>query len=180
MQLMNMQSKIVNAPTTFSVRTPKDDAHIWRSKFFDQSARCETRLRQILVTIRPSDPVPHQFRAVAIAAKQSAEIGHMEDKIIDIVDDLLPLIELRACLAHSAMRLITINKDNIVAFTLIGGDQEFGQKVMLLNSNQRSQALSALTKLAGRMKRYLQSNASLAFNPPSSPHPPSQGATTGP
>jgi hypothetical protein len=177
---MNMQSKISVVPTPFSMRTPKDNSHIWRSKFFDQSARCEARLRLILAATRPSDPIPHQFRAVAIAAKQSAEIGHAENKIVAIVDELLPLIELRACLAHSAMRFLAVNGDYIVAFTLIGGDQEFGQKVMLLNSAQRAHALSKLTSLAGRMKRYLQSTACVDTNQPASPRPPSQGATTGP
>jgi hypothetical protein len=161
--------KIDNALQTSPVRSAKDAAHIWRSKFFDQSARCEARLRRVVAKVRPGEPVPHQFKAVALAAKQAAETGPNRDKLIAAVDELLPLIELRAYLAHSAMRLIALEGDHLVAFAHAGGDQEFGQKVMLLNTEQRLHALRRLTNLAGRLKICLQSNGTNEPTPPPSP-----------
>ena len=161
-------------------RPAKDDAHIWRSKYFDQSARCEARLRRILTEIRPSDAVPHQFKAVAIAVKHATEANSKDDKLIAVVDELLPLIELRAYLAHSAMRLMALDGDHLVAFAHAGGDQEYGQKVMLLTTEQRTHALKKLTNLAERLKRCLQSIAARDLTPPSSPPQQKQAAATGP
>ena len=172
--------KIDDALQTSPVRSAKDEAHIWRSKFFDQSARCEARLRRVLARVRPRESIPHQIKAVAIAAKQAAESGPNHDKLIATVNELIPLIELRAYLAHSAMRLIALDGDHLVAFAHAGGDQEFGQKVILLNTEQRLHALRRLTYLAGRLKIYLQSNGSSELTQPPSPHPPEQAATAGP
>lgn len=160
-------------------RGPKDEAHIWRSKYFDQAARCETRLRRILSILRPSEAIPHQFKAVAIAVKQSSENCSVGDKIIATVDELLPLIELRAYLAHSALRLMTIDGDHLVAFAHAGGDQEYGQKVMLLTTEQRIHSLKRLTTIADRLKRNLQSAGREPTPPPSQPQP-KQGAASGP
>ena len=88
--------------------SPKDECHIWRSKFFDQSARCEARLRRIFMAKRPIDAVPHQFKATAVAVKQKIDGQVCDEKLIVIIDELLPLIELRAYLAHSAMRLMPL------------------------------------------------------------------------
>jgi hypothetical protein len=173
-----MTSEII--PSSLPARPAKDEAHIWRSKYFDQSARCEARLRRLLASIRPSEPVPHQFKAVAMAAKQAAEAGAAGDKLVAVVEELLPLIELRAYLAHSAMRLMSLNGDHLVAFAHAGGDQEFGQKVMLLNTKQRIHALKKLTNLSDRLKRYLQSTACSEATPPSSPPQPKQASVTGP
>ena len=173
-----MTKKDVTSPT-FNAREPKDDAHIWRSKYFDQSARCETRLRRILSILKPSEAIPHQFKSVAIAVRQSSEKGSLSDKLISTVDELLPLIELRAYLAHSALRLITIDGDHLVAFAHAGGDQEYGQKVMLLTTEQRNHALKKLTTIADRLKRNLQSAGRELTPPPSQPQP-KPGATSGP
>jgi hypothetical protein len=172
-----MKSEIF--PSSLPVRPAKDDAHIWRSKYFDQSARCEARLRRLLVSIRPSEPIPHQFRAVAIAAKQLAQADPDGDKLVATIEELLPLIELRAYLAHSAMRLMALNGDHLVAFAHAGSDQEFGQKVMLLNTRQRNSALKKLTNLTSRLKRHLQSTACSEPTPPSSPPQPKQAAIAG-
>lgn len=161
-------------------RPAKDDAHIWRSKYFDQSARCEARLRRILAEVRPSEAVPHQFKAVAIAVKHAAEANSKDDKLIAFVDELLPLIELRAYLAHSAMRLIALDGDHLVAFAHAGGDQEYGQKVMLLTTEQRTLALKKLTTLADRLKRYLQTAAARDVTLPSSQPQPKLAVKAGP
>ena len=171
--------KAENVAQLPNMRPAKDDAHIWRSKYFDQSARCEGRLRRILASERPTENVPHQFRAVAIALKQTAEGRPTENKLIAIIDDLLPLIELRAYLAHSAMRLMALDGDHLVAFAHAGGDQEFGQKVMLLTTEQRAHALKKLTNIAERLKRYLQSVESRTLNPPSSLPQPKPAVTSG-
>ena len=173
-----MTKKVVIEPSSLQ-RQPKDDAHIWRSKYFDQSARCETRLRRILFLLRPTEPVPHQFKAVAIAVKQAADNGSIAEKLVAAVEDLLPLIELRAYLAHSAMRLMTIDGDDLVAFAHAGGDQEFGQKVMLLTTEQRAHALRKLTSIAEKLKKSLQL-AGREPTPPPSPPQPKQGAASGP
>jgi hypothetical protein len=172
--------KSENTLPIIPARPAKDDAHIWRSKYFDQSARCEARLRRILATLRPTEPVPHQFKAVAIATKQVAEGRSTGEKLVAAINELLPLIELRAYLAHSAMRLMAINGDHLVAFAHAGGDQEFGQKFMLLNTEQRAHALKKLTTLAERLKRYLQSAACCEVTPPPSQPQPKQAATAGP
>ena len=145
-----------SAPNSTSVLNPKDESHIWRSKFFDQSARCEARIRRVFMAKRPSDPIPHQFRAVSIALKQTNDGNACDEKLIAIIDELLPLIELRAYLAHSAMRLMALDGDHLVAFAHAGGDQEYGQKVMMLTTVQRGHALKKMTTLADRLKRYLQ------------------------
>jgi hypothetical protein len=136
--------------------SPKDECHIWRSKFFDQSARCESRLRQLFVAKRPADAVPHQFRAVSIALKQSSEGQEQDEKLVTIIDEILPLIELRAYLAHSPMRLMALEGDLSVVFAHAGADQECGQKVMMLTSDQRTNALRKISNLAERLKKYLQ------------------------
>jgi len=100
--------------------------------------------------------VPHQFKAVAIALKQPNAGYECDEKLSAIVDEILPLIELRAYLAHSAMRLMALEGDHVVAFAHAGGDQEYGQKVMMLTTAQRANALKKMTSLADRLKRYLQ------------------------
>lgn len=104
---------------------------------------------------RPTDTVPHQFKALCIAIKQNGEQQIFSEKLIATIDELLPLIELRAYLAHSAMRLMPLNGDHVVAFALAGGDQEYGQKVMMLTTAQRNNALKKMTTLAGRLKSCL-------------------------
>ena len=135
--------------------TPKDECHIWRSKFFDQSARCEARLRRVFMAHRPTDMVPHQFKALSIAVKQCSDDKESTEKLIAIIDEILPLIELRAYLAHSAMRLMALNGDHVIAFAHAGGDQEYGQKVMMLTTAQRTSALKKVTSLSNRLKNYL-------------------------
>lgn len=115
-----------------------------------------------------------------MAVKQFAESDAVNDKLIAIVDELVPLIELRAYLAHSPMRLMARDGDDLVAFAHAGGDQEYGQKVMLLTTEQRAHALKRLTNLADRLKRYLQSLNHPPINPPSSLPQPKQGAASGP
>lgn len=105
---------------------------------------------------RPTDAVPHQFKALSIAVKQCSDDKACNEKLVTIVDELLPLIELRAYLAHSAMRLMALNGDHVVAFAPAGGDQEYGQKVMMLTTVQRAGALKKMTSLATRLKNYLQ------------------------
>jgi hypothetical protein len=137
-------------------RLPKDDAHIWRSKYFDQSARCEARLRKIIELRHPRDAVPHQFKAVALAAKQIGLEEPRDEKLILAVEELIPLIELRAQLAHSVLRLMTIDGNQFVTFANAGGDQEFGQKVVMLTLEQRTNALKKLANISERLKRVRQ------------------------
>ena len=162
------------------VSAAKDKSHIWRSKYFDQSARCEARLRRILEVNGPTETIPHQFKAVAIAVKHASEANRLDEKLVAIVDELLPLIELRAYLAHSAMRVMTLGGDQVVAFARAGGDQEYGQKVMLLTTEQRTKALKKLAILAERLKKVRQSLDQSKPTPPSSPPLPKQAAKAGP
>lgn len=106
---------------------------------------------------RPADLIPHQFKALSIAVKQCHDGKACPEKLVALIDELLPLIELRAYLAHSAMRLMALNGDHVVAFAHAGGDQEYGQKVMMLTTAQRANALKKMTALATRLKTYLQS-----------------------
>jgi hypothetical protein len=133
--------------------SPKDEAHIWRSKYFDQSARCEARLRKIIELARPNDAVPHQFKAVALVVKQIGLEEPKDQRMVLVVDELVPLIELRAQLAHSVMRMMTIDGNQYVTFANAGGDQEYGQKVVMLTADQRANALKKLANLSDRLKR---------------------------
>jgi hypothetical protein len=122
----------------------------------------------------PSATVPHQFKAVSIAVRQASEGNAADEKLIAIIDELLPLIELRAYLAHSAMRFMALDEDQLVAFAHAGGDQDYGQKVMLLTTEQRVKALRKLTNLAERLKRSLHAAQQAGLNPPPSLSQPKQ------
>lgn len=145
--------KTQNDLTAGAGENPKDTAHIWRSRYFDQSARCEARLRKIIELKRPRDQVPHQFKAVALAVKQIGLEDTNDEKLAVVVDELLPLIELRAQLAHSVMRLMTIDGNQYVTFANADGDQEYGQKVVMLTIDQRNNALKKLSNISERLKR---------------------------
>jgi hypothetical protein len=151
---------VINSVFAQSSHNPKDEAHIWRSRYFDQSARCEARLRKIVELKRPKDQVPHQFKAVALTAKQIGLEDTNDEKLAIAVDELMPLIELRAQLAHSVMRLMTIDGNQLVTFANAGGDQEYGQKVVMLTIDQRSNALKKLSNISERLKRIRNSFSS--------------------
>ena len=70
--------------------------HIWRSKFFDKAAKCERELRRL--SLSPATDKTH-FKVMAekILTTKSAK----EKILVNLVEELIPLIDLRAELAHS-------------------------------------------------------------------------------
>ena len=154
-----------------------DQVHIWRSKFLDYSARCETRLRVLHTNNSQKSEIFLQIKALAASVKSEGK-GCL--KLTSAIDELMPLIELRAELAHSVVTLLNFNSQQTAVFVNADNKSRYGRHALILGVDEREAALKKIKNIAERLKRYQKTQFDSDITPPSSPPPPKQGATTCP
>ena len=83
--------------TAANAADEEERVHIWRSKFFDKASKCERELRRILDL--PNNDKSH-FKTMAEKILNDDK-NKKKSPLTKLVNELIPLIELRAELAHS-------------------------------------------------------------------------------
>ena len=66
----------------------------------------------------------------------------------------MPLIELRAELAHSVVTLLNFNAQQTAVFVNADNKSRFGRRALMLAVDEREQALKKIKKMSERLKRY--------------------------
>lgn len=173
---------MMNAPTgnlaKIATASELDQVHIWRSKFIDYASRCETRLRVMHKTHSLNSEVFLQIKSLAVAVKASHPGC---SKLAAAIDDLIPLIELRAALAHSVVTMLNNNSQQTAVFLNADNRALFGRHALILDLKERERALHQIKTAADRLKRLQKVHESNSIaTPPPSPPQPKQGAATGP
>ena len=130
-----------------------DAMHIWRSKFIDKASKCEAEIRRIAVS--DSDKkLP--FKALAekiLAERAKTESGKKSEPLVKLLEELIPLIELRAELAHSQ---IVNEKHNANGFLFLRNAQSSHKhfdKIVSLTAEHRKIAYDRLSSIAGQMAK---------------------------
>ena len=130
-----------------------DHVHVWRSKFLDYSARCETRLRLLHHMHSSNGGGFLQIKALALAVK-AEQLGC--PKVTEAIDELLPLIELRAELAHSVVTLLHTTSPPVAVFINATSRTAFGKSALLLDQGDRDKALKKIRKISEQLKQHLR------------------------
>lgn len=133
--------------------TDVDVMHIWRSKFIDKASKCETEIRRIAVTATEKK-MPFKALAEKILADRSKmETAKKSEPIVKLLDELIPLIELRAELAHSQ---IVHEKHNTNGFLFLRNAQsshKHFEKIVSLTAEHRKIAYDRLSAIAGQIAK---------------------------
>jgi hypothetical protein len=123
--------------------------HLWRSKFFDKASRCERELRRLLAL--PANDKSH-FKVMAeklIATKKDEK----KSALPRLVDELIPLIELRAELAHSHFVGFSGTESTDAMFENASFSHIHFSKYTVLTNEQRNQAYGRLSWIAGQLAK---------------------------
>jgi hypothetical protein len=132
-----------------------DDAgqwHIWRSKYFDKAAKCEGELKRLSGS--PTDAKMH-FKAMAEKILSTNKSGKTKSEknetLIKLLDELIPLIELRAELAHSHFVRATGQESGLAMLKNANFSHVHFDKLTVLSSDQRRKAYDRLASIAGQL-----------------------------
>ena len=106
--------------------------HIWRSKFFDKASKCERELRRILDL--PND-----------------DKNKKKSPLTKLVNELIPLIELRAELAHSHFVGFGAGSENSALFDNACLTHPHFRKLMAISEEQRVKTYQRLSWIAGQL-----------------------------
>jgi hypothetical protein len=143
-------SKIVSAAAI-------DDAgqwHIWRSKYFDKAAKCEGELKRLSGS--PADAKMH-FKAMAEKILSTQNAGKTKsdknETLIRLLDELIPLIELRAELAHSYFVCATGQESGIAMLKNANFSHIHFDKLTVLTNDKRKKAYDRLASIAGQLAK---------------------------
>ena len=165
-----------------------DLLHIWRSKFLDKSAKCERDLKRL--TLSSTDAkLPYKALAEKVLATQQAGKTKAEknESLIKLLQELLPIIELRAELAHSQLVNTSFADADFAMFQNANCSHPHFDKITVLSSEQRKKVYGRLAWIAGQLATIVNSGSKVDQapvtqpkpNPKPSPPQPSQGAVTG-
>lgn len=143
-------SKIIAANGT-------DDAgqwHIWRSKFFDKAAKCEGELKRLSGSA--ADAKLH-FKAMAEKILSTNKAGKTKleknEALIKMLEELIPLIELRAELAHSHFVCATDLDAGLAMFKNANSSHIHFDRLTVLSGEQRKKAYDRLASIAGQLAK---------------------------
>lgn len=135
-----------------------DDAgqwHIWRSKFFDKAAKCEGELRR--VSGSPADAKMH-FKAMAekiLSTNRAAKSKPDKNEVlIKLLEELIPLIELRAELAHSHFVCATGLETGVAMLKNANFSHVHYDKLTVLTGEQRKKAYDRLASITGQLAKF--------------------------
>ena len=128
--------------------------HVWRSKFFDKSAKCEAELKRLSAS--PADAKLH-FKVMAeklLTTSKNNKLKVAKDEaLIRLIEELVPLIELRAELAHSHF-INSANQDHGLA--MLKNANFFHvhfDRITVLSAEQRKKAYDRLASIAGQLAK---------------------------
>lgn len=134
-----------------------DDAnqwHIWRSKFFDKSSKCEGELRRLSGS--SADAKMH-FKAMAEKILSTDRSGKTKSEInevlIKLLEELIPLIELRAELAHSHFVCTTGHDAGVAMLKNANFSHIHYDKLTVLTGEQRKKTYDRLASIAGQLAK---------------------------
>jgi hypothetical protein len=127
--------------------------HLRKSKYLCKAAKCEAELRRLAAT--PADAKLHfkalaeKFRTTNGTAKKVA-LNAQSDKLLE---ELLPLIDLRSELAHSCFHAnVGLDPDNILIKNAQDQSIHF-EKVTLLSADAFKKAYDRLSWIAGQLAK---------------------------
>jgi transketolase len=145
---MNMETSIAAATGLSKL----DQEHLWRSKFIDKSAKCEAELRRLSQSV--SDSKMH-FKAMTekvIASQKDSKTKHLKsDTLLKLLEELIPLIELRAELAHSHF-LDSVSSDAGYAILKNANFSHIHfDKLTVISSDQRKKSYDRLSSITGQL-----------------------------
>jgi hypothetical protein len=122
--------------------------HVWRSKFFDKAAKCERELRRI--SLSPATDKTH-FK---VMAEKILTANKAKDKILTkLIEELIPLIELRAELAHSDFFGFVVTDTRHAMFQNACFSHTHFEKLTVLSDDQRKKAYDRLASIAGQLAK---------------------------
>lgn len=129
--------------------------HIWRSKFFDKAAKCEGELRRLCRS--PADGRMH-FKAMAEKILSTNRAGKTKleknEALIKLLEELIPLIELRAELAHSHFVCATGFETGVAMFKNANFSHVHYDKLTVLTGDQRKKTYDRLASIAGQLAKF--------------------------
>ncbi|MBK8373876.1 hypothetical protein [Sphingorhabdus sp.] len=130
-----------------------DAMHIWRSKFVDKASKCETEIRRIAVAVGDKK-MP--FKALAekiLADRRKIESGKKSEPIVKLLEELVPLIELRAELVHSQIVNEKHSKNGFLFLSNAQGSHAHFDRIVSLTAEQRKIAYDRIATIAGQMAK---------------------------
>ncbi len=129
-----------------------DQCHIWRSKFIDKASKCETELKRL--SANQQDAKLH-FKGMAEKILAKNEAGKTKaDKnefLIRLLEELIPLIELRAEIAHSQLLSVSATSAELAMFQNANCMHTHFDKLTVLSAEQRKRAYDRLSSIAGQL-----------------------------
>ena len=128
--------------------------HVWRSKFFDKAAKCEAELKRLSAS--SADAKLH-FKVMAEKLLNSSKNNKLkaakDEALIRLIEELVPLIELRAELAHSHF-IKTANQDHGLAMLKNANfSHMYFDRITVLSAEQRKRAYDRLASIAGELAK---------------------------
>ncbi len=151
---MNMQTKIKTAPVLPSAHSVKDDAHIWRSKFIDQASKCERELRLIYTKTHTSAKPPALKTMAEAFCAESQLTEEKNKKIANLCLSLLPLIELRAHVAHSKIGVAMIDDQQVITLANASNQTAHGQLLLILSEDEQKSAQIRIASIANQLSQF--------------------------
>jgi hypothetical protein len=122
--------------------------HIWRSKFFDKAAKCERELRRLSLA-PPNDKTHFKVMAEKILTANKAK----NKTLSSLVEELIPLIDLRAELAHSHFVGFANTDTRHAMFQNACFSHIHFEKVTVLSDEQRKKAYDRMASIAGQLAK---------------------------
>jgi hypothetical protein len=128
--------------------------HIWRSKYFDKCAKCECELKRLSAS---SVDAKMHFKAMAEKILSSNKAGKTKleknESLIKLLEELIPLIDLRAELAHSHFVCTTGFTDGVAMLQNANFTHIHFDKLTVLSAEQRKRAYDRLASIAGQLAK---------------------------
>ena len=135
-------------------KTALDKAHIWRSKFIDQASKCEGDLRLIYAATHPDAKIP-SFKAMAETLSATTSLNDAQNKrLAKLCKALLPLIDLRANVAHSEIGIATIDDEPMITLANANGRLNQGKLYLALSDEERTASHKEMSTLANQLNQF--------------------------
>ncbi len=135
-------------------KTALDKAHIWRSKFIDQASKCETELRWIYAKTHPAAKVP-AFKTMAETFCSATFLTDGQNKrLAKLCQSVLPLIELRANVAHSEIGIAMIDDQQMITLANANGRFAKGRLLLALSDEEQKSAQKEMASVANQLSQF--------------------------
>ena len=130
-----------------------DAMHLWRSKFIDKASKCEGEIRRI--ASKPADK-KMPFKALAekiLAERIMLEAGKKSEPLVKLLEELLPLIDLRAELAHSQIVSESRGATGYLFLRNAQSSHKHFEKIVSLTLDHRKVAYDRMSSIAGQIAK---------------------------